>query len=252
MDGRTSLRPSPKRVISYNTKTKMWAFANTDAGASQCGSRIYVKLITPDPWLVDAFIKVFKGAKIRPRLDKETSWHAWIRLPLEYRWLLNRAPSVEETNIWSLTAVLINTEVSIEVTQYKGKAKVRIRIYSTNYDLLKTVQEGLQQNSVRSKIILKAPRGQETPYGRRSRNYYRLTIGAKECVKKVLEETLDEIFIPYKAILAKLALQICRETMKWIDVKDIVMEARRIRRITIELSKRIIMRRAAESPPRLI
>ena len=76
-------------------------------------------------------------------------------------------------------------------------------------------------------------------------------IANKEGIAKIATSIVDHVHLPWKRALLKLALKVCMQPTKWDEVSELIHEIRRLRDATLKISKYIITKCLAESPPRL-
>ncbi|GEM_PF-1996472 len=259
---RKERRLAKVKEVTPKEMVRMWAFAHSDGNAIVLGRQICVQLNTPDPWLIQLFAELFmKHAhiKVKPITDSHgrPMWHAWCYLPIEgYSWILNDELSFVTANeeLWEALATLIDTEGTITIHPKKESNVVRVclKIYSGNLRLLQYIKHRLYNEGIKVKLKYKVEAGRETNVGRLSSDIWHFTINAKPSLIRVFEEVAEKLELPWKRMLAKLGLGILRERLAWSEVEDLVREIRRFRQRTLEVSKRRILKRLAESPPRLL
>jgi len=239
-------------------KAIMWMLTYSDGCVRRAGRHVEVRICTPDPWLVHLFTKTFSthaDVKVSPSITtSRLYWTARCVLPIEgYSWLLiNEPPRINnDALLWYSLATLIDAEGSLTIQRKKGYAIPCLRVRMENLKVLRIFKDKLANHGVRVNLRLEEQAGEENKIGRFKNDLWCLEINSKSSLSTALREVVDKLTLPWKQLMAKLALSVCTHPTRWEDIADLLFEIRRLRNSVITLSKRKILERFAESPPRL-
>ena len=114
-------------------------------------------------------------------------------------------------------------------------------LYSENLGLLEYIRRKLHSKGIKATLNRSMEAGQEVGVGRFNNDYWCLGVYAKQSLLKVLEGVKDRLSLPWKRLLAELAIRALRKQLAWSEVEEIVSEIKRLKQRTLEVSRCCIL-----------